>query len=114
MLMDFAEGMVNEQIPIRRHRVSDVHFYDVTADELNQIETDSAAIGTDLNFALVSAGIFATFLLTLSTAKVDSDRIFAVYVAIMVVLAIASIFFGVRWWGASRRGLGVIQGKAGG
>jgi hypothetical protein len=99
----------NEQIPVLRHRLADVHSYDVTADELNQIESEAMAVGTDLNFALVSASLFVSFLLTITTTKIESDRLFSSYVAVVIVFAISALFFGNKYRLGSKRGVAVFQ-----
>jgi len=53
-----------ENIPAKRHRLAHVDIFEVTGDELDNIEREAANIGTDLQFSLVLLLLAVSFTLT--------------------------------------------------
>ncbi len=87
-----------DQIPAKRHRLRHLDLYDVSGDELDQIERLGTSVGTDLQFATFWLPIGITTLLTLIVLTISDTRVFITYVCIMLVSLGFSIYFFVRWW----------------
>jgi len=98
-----------DQIPIRRHRLLDLHSYDVTGDELDQIEQEAMEVGQDLTFASISITALVSIAITLTTVTIQSDRTFSVYVAVAIAVAVFSVYFTIKWQRGKKRGVTIIQ-----
>jgi len=57
--------MTEDQILAKRHRIRHLDLYDVSSDELDQIERVGKSVGSDLQFATFWLPIGITTLLTL-------------------------------------------------
>ena len=90
--------MPNEHIPIRRHRLSGLDVCDVTTDELDAIERVAGDLGLDFQIAQFSFTIALSFLASTLSNPPQSDRVYIVFVVLIVVgFALGSIF-GFKWW----------------
>lgn len=88
-----------EHIEVRRHRLPGLDICDVTMDELDAIERVGSDVGLDFNVALFSFGVALSFLVALlSCTKIESRRVFDIFVVCTVVgFALAIIFF-IKWF----------------
>lgn len=89
--------MNGENIPAKRHRLPHVEIYEVTGDELDNIEREAATIGTDLQFALVLLSAALSFTATLVLTTIPSQRRFESFLIITVIAYILGLSFGIRW-----------------
>jgi hypothetical protein len=91
-----------ENIPAKRHRLEHVEIFEVTGDELDNIERETANIGTDLQFCLVLLPVAISMTVSLVLTTIASQRIYNSFFIVMAVAYLGGLFFGVRW--LSRRG----------
>lgn len=98
-----------ERIAIRRHRLPHVETYEVTAEELDQMENEAMRIGHDFSFASVSLAFGTSFLITLLTATVESLKAYNFFVVATIVGFVFSLYFGIRWYRGRHVGRSVIQ-----
>lgn len=85
----------HETIPVRRGRVDSIDLYEVTDDELQELERGGEA-SNYLNFALSLSSIAISFSIALATTN-TTDRQFYVFLIIIVGTALAALIFGVIW-----------------
>lgn len=90
--------MDREHIEVRRHRLPGLDICDVTMDELDSLERLGSNVGLDFNVALFSLGIFLSFLTSLLSTKIGSDRVFETFVIFTVLGAALAIVFGIKWF----------------
>ncbi|MEW6066788.1 MAG: phage holin family protein [Nitrospirota bacterium] len=79
-----AESTGEKQPKIRRGRVDSLTLYEITDYELDILATGSPS-SIYLNFAIFFISIAISFLIALSTATIASDRIFTIFVVIVVI-----------------------------
>lgn len=91
---------LKEQIEIRRHRISYAETYEVWGDELRRLQFEEPQRSHELSFSLSALSVALTLLIPLIVGQPPkmSDRRFAVFVAIIIVGFVFSLFFGLRWF----------------
>lgn len=101
-------GIVREEVDVERHRLGALVIYEVTGDQLDQLETEATGLSDDLTFATagVSAGI--AFLLALLTVDIASDRLFTVFLVLTVAMFLLAAVCGVRWYRSRKKFKGVV------
>jgi hypothetical protein len=92
----------DDQIPAKRHRLQHLDLYDVSGDELDNLEQVGSNVGTDLQFATLWLPIGISALLTLIAIPIANSRVYEAYLVAAFVGFGFGIYFGVRWW--SNRG----------
>lgn len=99
---------MEEHVPIRRHRLPDLHSYDVTGDELDQIEREAMQVGLDFSFASIALTAFISFLLALTTTEIKVPWVFEAYFSVMLSAFGFAVFFGIRWVRGRKVGTSII------
>jgi hypothetical protein len=90
----------HETIPVRRGRVDSIDLYEVTEEELQELERGGEA-NNYLNFALALFSVAVSFSIALGTTS-PTDRQFYVFLIIIVGTALAALIFGAIWWNNRR------------
>lgn len=92
-------SMGSANIPLRRHGLSHVETYDVTADELDRIESEGRDVGFDFQVALFCLTLAASFFvsLLLSPPPADKPKTFIVIAVIVVVGFLLGVIFLIKW-----------------
>ena len=103
MLGLFAMPFEQDQIPAKRHRLKHLDLYDVSGDELDNLEQLGTTVGTDLQFCTfwLPIGISATLTLIAvgaGTIPITNTHVYETYLVAMFVGYGFGLFFGVRWW----------------
>lgn len=101
--------MPNEHIPIRRHRLSGLDICDVTTTELNNIEKEGCDVGLDFQIAEFCLAAALSFLAATLSNTPASNRVFTVFVVIIIVCFILGAIFGLKWWKGRGRFAKLIQ-----
>ena len=99
----------DDQLQQRRHRIPHVETYDVTVDELDQIERESMSVGQDFSFGSVGLTAALAFLITLLTVRIESERIWNSFLIMMTLGFIGAAYFGIRWYREKKHGVLVIE-----
>jgi hypothetical protein len=86
-----------DTIKVRRARVDSITVYDVTEQELEQLEKGGGG-GIYLNLCLSIFSIAASFLIAVITTKIESDRQFAIFIIITTVGFLGALVLGILWW----------------
>lgn len=84
------------EIVINRARFDEIQLYEISEDELTQIESGSPS-SNYLNFSIALLSFGASLLITLLTTKIDNDRQFMIYVCITVISLIAGLILLQIW-----------------
>jgi len=87
----------HDTIPIRRHPISHLETYDVTAQELNAIERESLEVGQDFHFALNAFAIGISFLIAILLTTIPSPTVYACFFAVVLVMFVLGIYFSIRY-----------------
>jgi hypothetical protein len=99
----FAMTFEQDQIPAKRHRLKHLDLYDVSGDELDNLEQLGATVGTDLQFCTFWFPIGISASLTLIAISITNPHVYLAYLVAMFVGYGFGVFFGVRWWTSSTR-----------
>jgi hypothetical protein len=73
-------------------------LYEVTRDELEQLERETGAVGEDFSFFLVGLTIAITVAATLFSVPIESNRVFECFVIALAIGTLMAAFFGIRWY----------------
>lgn len=94
--------MGSGHIPIRRHGLAHVETYDVTADELTNIEREGSDVGFDFQVAQFCLTLGASFLggILISPPPPDRPQTFTFMVVVIVVGFLLGAIFGIKWFRA--------------
>lgn len=91
-------GSSQKQIPeIVVHPIREIHFTEVTDDELQRIREHSGQVGQDLSFALSSGSICISFLIAIFTATLNDNRR-QMFWSVVMVSAVTFAYTGIKWW----------------
>lgn len=84
-----------------------IEVYQLTDDELSRIEEGYGQVGQDLTFAVTSLSFCIAFIIALITASF-SERLFIIFLSLVVVFALVALYTGIRWWRARKAAPTVI------
>lgn len=87
----------SEVIRVRRARVDSITVYDVTEQELTQLEQGGGG-GLYLNLCLALVSVAVSFLIAVTTTSIISNRQFTIFVVVTAIGFLGAIVFGVLWY----------------
>ena len=104
------QGIATRKLPpvdirIRRGAIQQITIYDVAEDEL-EILAHGTPDSVHLNFAIFLLSIATAFLISLMTTQV-SDRIFVVFVILVVLGYVLGALFSILWY-KNRRSISIL------
>ena len=82
---------------IKRGRVDSLSLYEITEHELVTLENGSPS-SLYLNFSLLLLTTATSFLISLLTTTIESDRTYFTFVILVVVGYVLGILLGIIWW----------------
>lgn len=93
------------QIEVRRHRITYLEMYEVTADELDRLQYEEPQRGHELTFAFAALSVALALLIPLVIGEPPkiSDLRRSIFVALICVGFVFFLFFGIRWLSNLRR-----------
>ena len=96
--MNTAESLheSSDRLHVNRGKVDSITIYDVTESELVEIESCNA-VDWLFNVAIACVTTTVSFVVTLTTTKIESTRLFYAYVILACVSGVAAIGFVVNW-----------------
>ena len=107
---------IKEELLVERHRYRGLVLYEITGEQLNELETEALTVGEDLTFAVVALTAALSFLISLLTTKIESDRTFQFFLIVTILGFVGAFYFGIRWFrrrGAFKQAVGRIRQEAG-
>jgi hypothetical protein len=103
-------GMANgDKINLRRHALSHVESYDVTADELVQIEEESKTVGQDLQYASNGLTTGIAFSIAIVGTQIKSDRVYQAFFMLALMGFAIAAYCGQKYFRGKKRCRTVIQ-----
>ena len=96
-----------EEPQVITYRIPRIEVYQVTDDELNRIEDAFSQVNQDLTFAVAGLSLSVAFSIALATASL-SERLYSIFVSLVLISAAVALYTGVRWWRARRTAPAVI------
>lgn len=93
-----ARRTQNEENPlIRRARVDSLDIYEVTEEELGQLEKGSP-MSLQLNFSIFLLSVAITTLITLLTVQIVSSQLYTIFVVVTVIGLVLGVFLFLLWF----------------
>ena len=86
----------SDSLHVNRAKVDSITIYDVTESELVEIESCNA-VDWLFNVAIACMTTTISFVVTLTTTKIESERLFYSYVILTCISGVAAIAFFVNW-----------------
>jgi hypothetical protein len=100
---------VKREFVVERHAVTSVVIYEVTGEDLEQLEKETLTVGEDFSFALAASAVAISFTITLSTVTIAAGKTYDVFWIVMLGSYVAATFFGVRWFNGRKQFKGVVK-----
>lgn len=97
----------SESPEIISYRIPRIEIYHVTDDELQRIEDGFGQVSQDLTFAVASFSFAISFAIAIVTVTL-SDRLFAIFLSLLVIFVLVAMYTSVRWWRARKVAPAVI------
>lgn len=94
---------------MERHPYSGLVLYEISGDDLDQLENEGLAVGEDFSFALFGISVAVSFTITLLSTKIESDRLYQSFFVVTLLGYLAGAFFGIRWINARRKHAGIVK-----
>ena len=95
--VDTLLPMAGDHIPLRRHSINLLDTFEVSADELDRIESECMDVGQDFQFASVTASVGISFLIALVLTRIDSRQVFDIFVLVTLLGFGGAFYFGLRY-----------------
>lgn len=92
----------------RTYKIPTIEIYEVTEDQLDLIDESCRSLSQDLSFAIASLSICASFVTALLSAS-PSATAQSVYVIVVAVSLLCSLYTGWRWLRLRRTSRSIIQ-----
>ena len=92
----------------RTYKIPTIEIYEVTEDQLDLIDESCRSLSQDLSFSIASLSICASFVIALLSAS-PSATVQSVYVIVVVVTLLWSLYTGWRWLRLRRTSRSIIQ-----
>lgn len=89
---------LTREFVVERHAVTSVVIYEVTGEDLEQLEKETLTVGEDFSFSLASFSVALSFTATLTTVSIPVGKTYDVFWIVMILGYVAGLFFGIRWY----------------
>ncbi|MEK6891881.1 MAG: hypothetical protein AABX25_01725 [Nanoarchaeota archaeon] len=96
-------------LTINKGRLGSLNIYEITEDELEKLETGGSE-PIFLNFAIFALSVALSFLITLLTTKIDSQKLLTLFFVITVLGFFSCAILFIIWW-RSRRSINNLVKK---
>jgi hypothetical protein len=100
---------IHDRIPVRRHRITELDVYEVSNEELEQLERAGLRGAEAFGFLVFGLSVGITFTVTRMTVEVKSDRVFQSFLIATIIAYVVGVFFGIRWFLERRSAKTVAQ-----
>jgi hypothetical protein len=101
------DSPLKEQVEATIYRIPPMEVYQVSDQELKQIEETHGHVGQDLTFAIAFFSFGLAFLIALLTASL-SDSQHLIFMNVVIICGVVSLYTGIRWWRARKKVPNVI------
>jgi len=86
-----------EKLTINKGKLGTLNLYEITEDELEKLESG----GSDpifLNFAIFTLSVASSFLITLLTTTIQSQKVFITFLIVTILGYLSGIILTIIWW----------------
>ncbi len=93
---------------IRRARIQELTIYEIFEDELKMLEFGSP-VSLYFNFSIFLLSVASSFAVTLATAHFSSDRVYMVFVTILIFSSLIGLCLIILWQKQYRVGSNIAE-----
>ncbi len=97
-----------DKLTINRAKLNSLDIYEITDDELERLERGGSDT-TFLNFAIFTISVAASFIVSLFTIKIESDRIYIAFLTTIILGFLAGAILLILWWKSRRSTKGLVK-----
>lgn len=98
-----------DRIPVQRHRIARLVVYEVSSEELEQLETAALRGAESFGFLIFGFSVGISLTATLVTVDIQSNRTFEAFWATTIIAYVIGVFFTIRWFAERRSSKTVAQ-----
>ncbi len=91
----YGEGEPSPNVEVVTHPRK-LHMYQVTEAELGTIQEVGQRFSLEISFFALLFGALITLLITLTTVSISDPKMYSSYVAVTIISALGSLYFGIR------------------
>ncbi len=95
-------GKIKRELSVETHQIMSLVVYEVSLDDLEQLEVETLMISEDFAFAIFAATAAISFSVTLATVDILPGRLYEIFWLVTMVGYIAAAYFGIRWFRGRR------------
>ena len=103
--VEYSQGT---NIPVKRGKLDSLTIYEITDYELDQLEKGSPA-SIYLNFSIFLLSVGATFLIAILTTTIESNKVFNIFVIVIIISFIVGVILLVLWLIERKSSKGLIS-----
>jgi hypothetical protein len=96
-------GKIRREISVESHPYTGLVLYEVSLDDLNQLEADTLTVGEDFSFALFAVTAAISFSVTLLTVDIPAGKLYEAFGMVTMLGYVGFVYFGIRWFRSRRR-----------
>lgn len=89
---------IKREFSVESHPYPGLVIYEISRDDLDQIERETLTVNEDLVFASVLAPIAITLSVTIATVDIPAGKLYDIFWLVMIVGYLGALYFGYRWW----------------
>jgi hypothetical protein len=98
-----------EQIVVERHAFDALVIFEVTGQELDQMERETLSVSEDFSFAITGLSIAITLASVLFTVEIESQRVYVTFLTIMILGFLVAVYCGTKWFRGRTTFKAVVQ-----
>lgn len=87
-----AHGL-RDRIPVRRHPIAELDVYEVSSEELDQLERAGLHGAESFGFLIFGFSVGISLTVTLATVDIHSDRLFESFLIATIIAYVVGAFF---------------------
>ena len=84
----------HDRIPVRRHPIAELDVYEVSSEELDQLECAALHAAESFGFLIFGFSVGISLTVTLTTVDIHSDRVFESFLIATIIACLVGVFSG--------------------
>jgi hypothetical protein len=90
--------IIKRELIVESHPITGLICYEVSLEDLNQLEKETLAVGEDFSFGLFCLATAISFTIALITVEIPAGKTYETFAIITILGYAGTIFFGFRWF----------------
>jgi hypothetical protein len=98
-----------EEIIVERHLLDPLVIYEVSGEQLVQMEQETLSVSEDFSFCLAGLSIAVTIAATIFSVPIASERVYNSFLIVMIFGILVTLYCGTKWLRGRKTFKGVVQ-----